>query len=50
MLPIDLYFSVTKFNVQVVNIVICYICVIYTMLGGIKSVVWTDVSYDFVDI
>lgn len=28
-----------------VNIIICYICVAYTMLGGIKAVVYTDVSY-----
>lgn len=39
------HFSVTKFNVQVINIVVCYVCVIYTMLGGIKAVVWTDVSF-----
>lgn len=41
------YIAVTKFNIQAINITICYICVIYTMLGGIKSVVWTgklDVS------
>lgn len=36
--------SVTKFNVQIINIVVSYVCVIYTMLGGIKAVVWTDVS------
>lgn len=35
--------SVTKLNIHVVNTVMCYICVIYTMLGGIQAVVWTDV-------
>lgn len=34
----------TKQNIHIVNIIVCYICVIYTMLGGIKAVVWTDVS------
>lgn len=33
----------TKQNIQFVNIVVSYICVIYTLLGGIKAVVWTDV-------
>lgn len=37
--------SVTKHNVQIVNLITCYICVIYTMLGGIKAVVWTNVRY-----
>lgn len=36
--------SVTKLNIHVVNTVVCYICVFYTMLGGIQAVVWTDVS------
>lgn len=34
---------VTKLNIHVVNTVMCYVCVIYTMLGGIQAVVWTDV-------
>lgn len=37
--------SVTKLNIYVVNTVMCYICVVYTMLGGIQAVVWTDVIY-----
>lgn len=43
-----IFFLVTKYNVQVTNIVVSYICVIYTMLGGIKAVVWTDVLQAFV--
>lgn len=35
--------SVTGHNIHVVNTVVCYICVFYTMLGGIQAVVWTDV-------
>lgn len=35
--------SVTKHSIQAVNVIVSYICVIYTLLGGIKAVVWTDV-------
>lgn len=30
-------------NIHLINTVVCSICVFYTMLGGIKAVVWTDV-------
>lgn len=35
-------------NIHVVNSVVCSICVFYTMLGGIKAVVWTDVFQGFI--
>ncbi|XP_037883312.1 sodium-coupled monocarboxylate transporter 1-like isoform X2 [Glossina fuscipes] len=47
-LPIVLYVpsiafnQVTGINVHVISTVICIICVIYTILGGIKAVVHTD--------
>ncbi|XP_017488496.1 PREDICTED: sodium-coupled monocarboxylate transporter 2, partial [Rhagoletis zephyria] len=49
MLPVILFIpslafsQVTGLNIHLINAVICSICVIYTMLGGIKAVVWTDV-------
>lgn len=30
-------------NIHLINGVVCSICIFYTMLGGIKAVVWTDV-------
>ncbi|XP_067624951.1 sodium-coupled monocarboxylate transporter 2 [Eurosta solidaginis] len=47
-LPIILYVpaiafnQVTGFNIHVISGVICVVCVIYTLLGGIKAVVHTD--------
>ncbi|XP_055716531.1 sodium-coupled monocarboxylate transporter 2 [Phlebotomus papatasi] len=49
LLPIILFIpaialsQVTGINVHLINTVACSVCVIYTMLGGIKAVVWTDV-------
>ncbi|XP_065372256.1 sodium-coupled monocarboxylate transporter 2-like [Calliphora vicina] len=49
MLPVYIFvpslaFSqVTGINIHLINTVICSICIFYTMLGGIKAVVWTDV-------
>ncbi|KAH8276206.1 hypothetical protein KR026_004595 [Drosophila bipectinata] len=49
MLPIFIFvpslaFSqVTGYNVHIINTIVCGICVFYTMFGGIKAVVWTDV-------
>uniref|UniRef100_A0A1A9WF67 Sodium-dependent multivitamin transporter n=1 Tax=Glossina brevipalpis TaxID=37001 RepID=A0A1A9WF67_9MUSC len=40
---ITLSFLVTGFNIHFINGIVCSICVFYTMLGGIKAVVWTDV-------
>lgn len=34
---------VSGLNIHLINIVVSSICVSYTMLGGIKAVVWTDV-------
>lgn len=33
----------TGLNIHLINAVVCSICIFYTMLGGIKAVVWTDV-------
>ncbi|XP_055379151.1 sodium-coupled monocarboxylate transporter 1-like [Condylostylus longicornis] len=35
--------QVTGINIHLINGVVCSICIFYTMLGGIKAVVWTDV-------
>ncbi|XP_055686683.1 sodium-coupled monocarboxylate transporter 2 isoform X1 [Lutzomyia longipalpis] len=49
LLPIILFIpaialaQVTGMNVHLINTIACSVCVIYTMLGGIKAVVWTDV-------
>ncbi|XP_075166349.1 sodium-coupled monocarboxylate transporter 2-like [Haematobia irritans] len=49
MLPVFMFvpslaFSqVTGINIHVINTIVCSICIFYTMLGGIKAVVWTDV-------
>ncbi|XP_017073386.1 sodium-coupled monocarboxylate transporter 2 [Drosophila eugracilis] len=42
-LPSLAFSQVTGFNVHIINTVICSICIFYTMFGGIKAVVWTDV-------
>ncbi|XP_076753748.1 sodium-coupled monocarboxylate transporter 1 [Xylocopa sonorina] len=34
--------QVSGFNVHLIGIVVCLICVFYTVLGGIRAVVWTD--------
>ncbi|XP_061392472.1 sodium-coupled monocarboxylate transporter 2-like [Musca vetustissima] len=35
--------QVTGINIHIINTIVCSICIFYTMLGGIKAVVWTDV-------
>ncbi|KAH8311678.1 hypothetical protein KR044_007448 [Drosophila immigrans] len=42
-LPSLAFAQVTGFNVHIINTVVCSICIFYTMIGGIKAVVWTDV-------
>ncbi|XP_030369982.1 sodium-coupled monocarboxylate transporter 2 [Scaptodrosophila lebanonensis] len=42
-LPSLAFSQVTGFNVHIINSIVCSICVFYTMFGGIKAVVWTDV-------
>ncbi|XP_076162659.1 sodium-coupled monocarboxylate transporter 1 [Ptiloglossa arizonensis] len=34
--------QVSGIDVHLIGIVVCYVCVFYTVLGGIKAVVWTD--------
>ncbi|KAH8382315.1 hypothetical protein KR009_002886 [Drosophila setifemur] len=49
MLPVYMFvpslaFSqVTGYNIHLINTIVSSVCVFYTMLGGIKAVVWTDV-------
>uniref|UniRef100_T1GN66 Uncharacterized protein n=1 Tax=Megaselia scalaris TaxID=36166 RepID=T1GN66_MEGSC len=43
-----LSFVTTGINVHLINTIVCSICVMYTMLGGLKAVVWTDVLQNFV--
>ncbi|XP_064550482.1 sodium-coupled monocarboxylate transporter 2 [Drosophila montana] len=42
-LPSLAFAQVTGYNVHIINAIVCSICVFYTMIGGIKAVVWTDV-------
>ncbi|XP_016948983.1 sodium-coupled monocarboxylate transporter 2 isoform X1 [Drosophila biarmipes] len=42
-LPSLAFAQVTGYNVHVINVVVSSICIFYTMFGGIKAVVWTDV-------
>ncbi|XP_068152991.1 sodium-coupled monocarboxylate transporter 2-like [Drosophila tropicalis] len=42
-LPSLAFSQVTGYNVHIINTIVCGICVFYTMVGGIKAVVWTDV-------
>lgn len=35
--------TVTGVNIHFINILVSAVCVFYTMIGGIKAVVWTDV-------
>ncbi|CAH1989463.1 unnamed protein product [Acanthoscelides obtectus] len=35
--------QVTGVNVHLITPIVCTICIIYTSMGGIKAVVWTDV-------
>ncbi|KAL0102302.1 hypothetical protein PUN28_018672 [Cardiocondyla obscurior] len=34
--------QVTGINIHVIGSVVCVVCVFYTVLGGIRAVVWTD--------
>ncbi|SPP82650.1 sodium-coupled monocarboxylate transporter 2-like [Drosophila guanche] len=49
MLPVYMFIpslafsQVTGMNIHLINIMVSSICIFYTMLGGIKAVVWTDV-------
>ena len=36
-------FPVTGSNVHLINAILSSVCVFYTMAGGVKAVVWTDV-------
>uniref|UniRef100_T1PIW0 Sodium:solute symporter family protein n=1 Tax=Musca domestica TaxID=7370 RepID=T1PIW0_MUSDO len=42
-IPALAFSQVTGINIHLINGVVCAICVFYTMFGGIKAVVWTDV-------
>ncbi|XP_061392469.1 sodium-coupled monocarboxylate transporter 2 [Musca vetustissima] len=42
-IPALAFSQVTGLNIHLINGVVCAICVFYTMFGGIKAVVWTDV-------
>ncbi|KAH8382313.1 hypothetical protein KR009_002884 [Drosophila setifemur] len=42
-LPSLAFAQVTGYNVHIINTIVCGICIFYTMFGGIKAVVWTDV-------
>ncbi|XP_013102156.2 sodium-coupled monocarboxylate transporter 2 [Stomoxys calcitrans] len=42
-IPSLAFSQVSGFNIHLINVIVCAICVFYTMFGGIKAVVWTDV-------
>ncbi|XP_037039646.1 sodium-coupled monocarboxylate transporter 1-like isoform X2 [Bradysia coprophila] len=42
-IPSIAFSAVTGGNIHVINASVSAVCVFYTMLGGIKAVVWTDV-------
>ncbi|KAJ2947733.1 hypothetical protein O0L34_g9509 [Tuta absoluta] len=48
-LPIVIYVpalafnQVTGVNIHIVTPIVCFVCIFYTALGGLKAVVWTDV-------
>ncbi|XP_075146357.1 sodium-dependent multivitamin transporter [Haematobia irritans] len=42
-IPALAFSQVTGLNIHLINTIVCAICVFYTMFGGIKAVVWTDV-------
>lgn len=35
--------QVTGVNIHIITPVVCFVCIFYTSIGGIKAVVWTDV-------
>uniref|UniRef100_A0AAG5CZG0 Sodium/solute symporter n=1 Tax=Anopheles atroparvus TaxID=41427 RepID=A0AAG5CZG0_ANOAO len=55
-LPIVIYVPALAFNqvsgvnVHVVSTSVCLVCIFYTLVGGIKAVVWTDVIQMFIMI
>ncbi|XP_055905168.1 sodium-coupled monocarboxylate transporter 2-like [Eupeodes corollae] len=42
-IPALAFSQVTGFNIHLINAIVSSICIFYTMFGGIKAVVWTDV-------
>ncbi|XP_052866160.1 sodium-coupled monocarboxylate transporter 1-like [Anopheles cruzii] len=55
-LPIVIYVPALAFNqvsgvnVHIVSTGVCMVCIFYTLVGGIKAVVWTDVIQMFIMI
>ncbi|XP_040153640.1 sodium-coupled monocarboxylate transporter 1-like [Anopheles arabiensis] len=55
-LPIVIYVPALAFNqvsgvnVHIVSTSVCMVCIFYTLVGGIKAVVWTDVIQMFIMI
>ncbi|XP_037947006.1 sodium-coupled monocarboxylate transporter 1-like [Teleopsis dalmanni] len=47
-IPALAFSQVTGINIHLINTIVCSICVFYTMFGGIKAVVWTDVVQAFI--
>ena len=35
-------------NVQVISVILCAVCIFYTSIGGLKTVVWTDFLHFFI--
>ncbi|XP_037954458.1 sodium-coupled monocarboxylate transporter 1 isoform X1 [Teleopsis dalmanni] len=46
--PALTYNQLTGINVHTITPVLCVVCTIYTSIGGIKGVIWTDVLQSFI--
>ncbi|XP_050447138.1 sodium-coupled monocarboxylate transporter 1-like [Cataglyphis hispanica] len=40
--PAIAFAQVTNFSVHMITPILCIVCIIYTSIGGLKAVVWTD--------
>ncbi|XP_055849759.1 sodium-coupled monocarboxylate transporter 1 isoform X2 [Episyrphus balteatus] len=53
-LPIVIYVpalafnQVTGINIHIITPIVCIVCIFYTMVGGLKAVIWTDVIQTFI--
>ncbi|XP_055907808.1 sodium-coupled monocarboxylate transporter 1 [Eupeodes corollae] len=53
-LPIVIYVpalafnQVTGINIHIITPIVCVVCIFYTMVGGLKAVIWTDVIQTFI--
>ncbi|XP_023726534.1 sodium-coupled monocarboxylate transporter 1 isoform X2 [Cryptotermes secundus] len=46
--PALAFSQVTGINLHLITPIVCVVCIFYTMLGGLKAVVWTDTLQTFI--